>query len=362
MRIINVIPQLVSGGGERFTIDLCNALADQGHDVALVVFFAPEGELGFYRNELSDRVKFITLNKKIGLDITLAFRLRKVIHDFEPDIVNSHLRSMYYMPLSVLTTNAKFFHTIHNTADVEAADVIGGAIRRWMFKTKRITPITISLESLASFEKYYGHTAPMIFNGRDIPEPLEVSESVKKEIDGFKKTASTKVLVQVARFTDVKRQDLMARVSKRLYEEGFDITVLLIGKKSEDIIKGIEEANCPICHVLGERKNPLEYLKAADAFCLCSTYEGMPISLIEAMGVGTIPVCTPVGGIINVVKDGETGFLSSDISEEAYYIALKRFLQQSDSDAAEMKAKVKESYKPFTMRECASKYVELYSK
>ncbi len=360
MRIINVIPQLVSGGGERFTIDLCNALAEQGHEVALIVFFAPEGPLGFYRNELSDKVKFISLNKKIGFDITLAFRLRNAIREFAPDVVNSHLRSMLYMPMSVFTIHAKFFHTVHNTAEVEAGGTIGGAIRKWMFKTGRITPITISRESLASFEKYYGQTAPMIFNGRDIPETLKVSDSVNQEVEGLKKTPNTKVLVQLARFTDVKRQDLMARVSKRLYDEGFDFTVLLIGKKSDEIIKGIEEANCPICHVLGERKNPLEYLKAADALCLCSTYEGMPISLIEAMGVGTIPVCTPVGGIVNVVKDGETGFLSSDISEEAYYIALKRFLQQNDNDAIEMKAKVMENYKPFTMRECSNRYLELY--
>lgn len=362
MKIVNVIPQLVSGGGERFTIDLCNALSEQGHEVALIVFFAPEGHLGFYRNELSDKVKFISLNKKIGLDITLAFRLRKAIRDFAPDVVNSHLRAMLYMPLSVYTIKAKFFHTVHNTADMEASGPIGGAIRKWMFKTGRVTPITISSESLASFEEFYGQTAPMIFNGRDIPESLCVSDSVNQEIYGFKKSPSTKVLVQLARFTDVKRQDLMARVSKRLHDEGFDFTVLLIGKTSEEILKGIDEANCPICHVLGERKNPLEYLKAADALCLCSTYEGMPIALIEAMGVGAIPVCTPVGGIVNVVKDGETGFLSSDISEEAYYNALKRFLQQGESDAAEMKAKVMESYKPFTMRECARKYLDLYNK
>lgn len=362
MRIVNVIPQLVSGGGERFTIDLCNALSAQGHEVALIVFFAPEGQLGFYKNDLSDKVKLISLNKKFGFDFTFAFRLRKAIRDFAPDIVNSHLRSMYYMPLSVLTVKAKYFHTVHNTAEVEAAGKIGGTIRKWMFKSGRITPITISPESLVSFEEYYGQTAPMIFNGRDVPESLQVSDAVRNEIDGFKPTPNSKVLVHIARFTDVKRQDLMARVSKRLHDEGFDFTVLLIGKLSDEIVKGVEDANCPICHVLGERHNPLEYLKAADAFCLSSTYEGMPISLIEAMGTGAIPVCTPVGGIVNVVKDGETGFLSTDISEESYYDAVKRFLQMDDSKSAEMKAKVIEGYKPFTMRECASKYLDLYNK
>lgn len=362
MRILNVIPQLVSGGGERFTIDLCNAMAEQGHEVMLVLFFAPEGQLGFYKDDLSDKVKLVSLDKKMGFDLSLGFKLRKTIRDFAPDVVNSHLRAMLYMPIPVLTTKAKFFHTVHNTAEVEAANFIGGAIRKFMFKTGKVTPITISPESLASFENFYGQTAPMIFNGRDVPEDLEVSESVKNEIDNYKSTPDSKVIVHIARFTDVKRQDLMARVAKRLHDEGFDFTVMLIGKLSDEIVKGVEDANCPICHVLGERHNPLEYLKASDFFCLCSTYEGMPITLIEALGTGAIPVCTPVGGIVNVVKDGDTGFLSTDISEEAYYNALKRALQMSGNDISVMKTKVKETYKPFTMRECAKNYIDLYNK
>lgn len=362
MKIINVIPQLASGGGERFTIDLCNALAMQGHEVFLVVFFPLDDHFGFYKNELSDKVKLISLNKKIGFDITLALRLKKIIQEIAPDVVNTHLRAMLYIPLSIITIKAKFFHTVHNTAEVEAGGLIGGAIRKLLFKAGKVTPITISPESLASFEKYYGQTAPMVFNGRDIPESLEISDGVRQEINEFKKTSTTKVLVQLARYTEVKRQDLMARVAKRLSDEGFDFIVLLIGRTEEKILNGVNAANCHVCHVLGEKKNPLEYLKAADAFCLCSTYEGMPISLIEAMGVGAIPVCTPVGGIVNVVKNGETGFLSEDISEASYYNALKRFLMLSGNEIELMKEKVKEAYKPFTMQECASKYLELYNK
>ena len=53
----------------------------------------------------------------------------------------------------------------------------------------------------------------------------------------------------------------------------------------------------------------------------------MPISLLEALAVGAVPVCTPVGGIPNAVIDGENGFLSTDNTEAAYYEAMKRFLE-----------------------------------
>ena len=51
MRILEIIPQLDSGGGERFTVDLCNELA-QKHTVKLIVLFPLENH-GFYLSDIS---------------------------------------------------------------------------------------------------------------------------------------------------------------------------------------------------------------------------------------------------------------------------------------------------------------------
>ena len=65
----------------------------------------------------------------------------------------------------------------------------------------------------------------------------------------------------------------------------------------------------------------------SDAFCLSSNFEGMPISLIEAFACGCPSVCTPVGGIVNCVRHGETGFLSKSLSEDDYLQAVREFLK-----------------------------------
>ena len=114
--------------------------------------------------------------------------------------------------------------------------------------------------------------------------------------------------------------------------------------------------------LLGELHNPLEYLKMGDAYALCSSYEGMPISLIEAIGVGCVPVCTPVGGIVDVVHNGENGFLSDGIGEESYYKTVKRFLSLTDVQLKDMKQKALATYGPFSMYECARNYVRLFEK
>ena len=54
MKIIQVIPQLNSGGAERFVVDLCNEL-DTTHEVVLFVLFPIETH-GFFSNELNARI------------------------------------------------------------------------------------------------------------------------------------------------------------------------------------------------------------------------------------------------------------------------------------------------------------------
>ena len=70
---------------------------------------------------------------------------------------------------------------------------------------------------------------------------------------------------------------------------------------------------------------------------------------------------TPVGGIPNAVIDGENGFLSTDNTEAAYYEAMKRFLETDMETLNTMSLKAKQSFAPYSMEECAGKYLQLYN-
>lgn len=361
MKIIQVIPSLNSGGAERFTVDLSNQLAEMGHEVILLLFFS-EADQNYYLPDVSSKVRVITLGKKLGFDFKLLFKISNIVKSEKPDVVQTHLYSLDYM-LVCLTQNKSvhYFHVVHSDAFKESQRRISSVIRRWCFHKKKVTPITISERSLESFVKLYGISSPMIFNGRKIP-PVVNTAAVRTEIEKFLRTNSTRVIAQVASLSPLKRQDMMARVAKRLEDEGFDFSVLFIGREYHNpvFLSKVKAVNCSSCHILGEKNNPLEYLKVADGFALTSIYEGLPISLLEAMAMGAVPVCTPVGGIVNVIKDGENGILSKSIEEGDYYDALKRFLLLNNDELNNMKIKASESFFPYRIEYCATQYIELY--
>lgn len=362
MKIFEIIPQLSSGGAERFTIDLCNELSTK-HEVTLIVLHSVE-KFGFYADELASNVRLVSMDKRMGFDMSLLFRLWRLIKKEKPDVVHTHLNGIVYISLSAaINRRVVYCHTVHNTADKESNSFVCRGVRRLLFKTRLSTPITISEESQRSFLDYYGIDAPLIDNGRNVPADLALSASVVDEFKKYRRTDKTRVLVCLARMYPVKRHTLLAKVTARLYAEGYDFTVLAIGSTSQiDIVEEVKGLKSDNFYILGERKNPLEYLKAADAYALCSSYEGLPISLIEALGVGAVPVCTPVGGIVNLVHDGENGILAAGLEEDDYYNAMKRFLDLDDEALCAMSKKAKESYAPFSMTECAQKYVSLFEK
>lgn len=362
MKIIEFIPQLGSGGGERFTVDLSNELS-KDNEVILCVSHSIENT-GFYRDDICSRVRIKCFYKKDGFDIFLPFIFCKFVRSEKPEVVHTHLSGLDYSFVSaLLNRKVKHFHTIHSAADKETMDSdISRLIRKFLFKFHITKAITISPESHDSFVHFYGLDAPMILNGRCIPNSIIVPEDVRVEVQRYRVTPKTRIIVHLAHIDNVKRQDLMARVVARLISEGYDVSVLFLGRESDDtIVQKIREMNNPRFHLLGEKRNPLAYLSVADAMSLCSLYEGLPISLIEALGVGIIPVCTPVGGIVNVISDGVNGILSSTNTEESYYWAVKRFLDMNDQQVMEMKQLSRASFSKYGITECARKYQQLFS-
>lgn len=79
----------------------------------------------------------------------------------------------------------------------------------------------------------------------------------------------------------------------------------------------------------GMRDDVFELLAGVDVFVLSSRFEGLPISLLEAMASGVAPVATAVGGIPEVITDGYDGLLVAPGDSAALAAALTKLLDDT---------------------------------
>jgi glycosyltransferase involved in cell wall biosynthesis len=359
MKIIQFIPSLNSGGAERFVVDLSNSLAT--NNKVYLFTLLDINEHGFYKRDLCENVELISLNKKLGVNLLLPFKIFFKLRKIKPDIVNTHLSPIFYLFLCFFTLKKTFFfHTIHNDARKEAKTKFGYFIKLFLFKSKLVSPITISDESSRGFQSFYGLDSHQINNGRYID--LNKQYINNSLFEDFKKTPNTKILLSVGRIVQAKNQIMLANAFNILISKGYDISLLIIGnKRDKEIATKIKLINKDI-YLLGQVSNPLDYIANANVFCLSSLYEGMPISLIECFGVAAIPICTPVGGIKDMIVDGKNGFLSEDISLESYVVALEKYLSLNEDGINKMKNHSKKEYQNYSMETCANKYKLVYQK
>jgi len=84
-----------------------------------------------------------------------------------------------------------------------------------------------------------------------------------------------------------------------------------------------------VVRLAGERNDVAELLAAADLFVLSSRSEGLPLSILEAMAAGLPVVASSVGGVPELVVDGETGLLVPPDDPHALAAAIERLLDDS---------------------------------
>lgn len=347
-----------SGGIEAVICALVNEMS-YTHNVTVCTIFTPESTDVFY-NKISNRVHKITVGKnQFGFSLREVFRIYKLIKQGAYDVVHIH-GCFYYYLLSVLLLHnkTKFFYTIHSNAYMENVswDKYLVRMKRMCFKKRWMTPITISNASQESFHELYGCKSFMINNG--IEPPAINNENQIKE---FKITNGTKVFIHPGRISDAKNQLVLCKVFANLIEQGYDVVLLIYGAiEDEGIYKDIKKYFSDRIRYNGLSNDIPSLMAQSDAFVLPSIWEGLPVTLLEALSVGCIPICSPVGGIVNVIEDGINGILSASSNEEDYHKAVEKFILMSDIDVQRIRKTAIESSQKYTIQNTSKEYIKAY--
>jgi len=112
----------------------------------------------------------------------------------------------------------------------------------------------------------------------------------------------------------------------------------------------------------GFREDVPQIIKELDIFCLSSIYEGLPISLLEALGNSTPVVVTAVGGIPELITDGLNGLLVPPRDSEKLADSLIRLISNKDLAELLKKNAFNSIIENFSEHSMAIKHIELYMK
>ena len=364
MKILQLCTDLRLGGVERFVLDLSQELARMGHEVILATTWSEQFDEMSVLNGEKPLFKRIHFGKtKGGRSLDILWKVNRLIWRERPDVVHTHLFTLGYVLPSVLLglpRKTKYVHTVHSQADKEWPTPYYRLTKHLYLHCA--TPVSISKTVQETMQwRYPNVKTPLILNGCCLDNSNE-DESLVEKLRSLRKSGQTRVFLHVGHLNPNKNQLMLNRVTIRLAKEGYDFAVAIVGREDDqDYSRRFLQEKCANVHYLGPCRHAQALLREADFFTLCSGYEGMPISLIEAIGNACVPVCTPAGGIPCACVNHVNGLLSEENTEDGLYRIMKEALELPQETYSTYGVASKRLFEEkFSMKACVEAYLRIY--
>ncbi len=297
MKIVHILHNLRGGGIQNLLLSLAPMQAKMGNEVTLIL--TDEDNMD-YSIKMRDKIEkknvtVIYLNRKVGStfsSIVTLFKCYRLLHELRADIINSHGAFNHnYAALCTVFTKNIHIPTIHSSP--EKWNKLG----YWLNKKK-----SMIFCSQSSFEinNYKSSNSIIIANGVDKEMVVSIKKSnLHKELNI---NSNIKLVAGVGALRVPKNYPFWVKIAKACKD--IDVHFIVCGgDKGQDFISasifdGIENLTW-----VGIRSDIPEIINEADCFLSCSTFEGLPIAVLEAFFSGIPCVLSPIPQHSDIAKN-----------------------------------------------------------
>lgn len=356
-KVVVFIPTLQTGGAEKLALDLVSKIDREKFETILVSLFPKKNTI---YEEIAEKrgVRVVYLNKKPGPDMFTFLSVWKLLNSIKPDIVHTHIyASSYVYPWMVFHRKVNWVHTVHSIASKELYSFHKLLMKRIYYKYPKFNPIAISEEVKKSIiEEYHVNSDSIvtIYNGIDLSEfTPKLQKNRQPDIE----------FICVARFNDVKNHRMLVDGFKKYTLENSQARLTLVGdgELKPEIINLVHELGIKeSVHFVGQTSDVQSYLSKADVFVLTSKYEGLPLSVLEAMSVGLPIIATDVGGISDVIRQEENGLLIQSNDVEGLCRAMCLMTKNNILIEKIKKQNIKDAHK-YDLKQTTKRYEQIYN-
>lgn len=356
MKILITIPCLLTGGTEIQTLNLVRALVQGGHQVIVTCYFEYTPVMvQCYQNSGSKVICLSPNSTRIGgwKGVIFLFKgLRVILRNERPDIAHVQYMAPGAIPIFLLRLLGmkNIIVTTHTAADIYPNLRLIHFVQKYCVRV--FTCITMRAEEsfFGSAELYNSDTILKRRNHFTIYNALPPNIHIREEQKTFSDKEIT--LGVVSRLERIKGMDLVIPAFAKLKKQYTVIRLLVVGDGSQRTImqeQAIELGVNDSVEWMGrqEQSHLQSLYDRIDILLMPSRSEGFGLTTIEGMARGCVVVASNIGGLPEVVKDGEVGLLHEVNS--ANDIVYKINLLMSDSNLL------------YKYSIAAVKYVEKYS-
>lgn len=283
-------------------------------------------------------VPVVVFGRRWRFDPLLVFRLAGWLQRQRASVVHTHLftADSYGRVAARLAGVPAVFSTVHNIVPAGA-----GRLRGWLARllARQSTAVVgCSTEVAQELVRRDGLPPGLV---RAIPNGIDLvrfgSASGAGVREEFRLDPDRRLIGVVGRLHAQKgHENLLLALAGMPQPLRKRLTCLIIGTGELDqrLRERATELALDDCVVFtGMRTDVPRLVAALDAFVMPSLWEGLPIALLEAMASARPVLCTRVGGIPDVVRDGVDGVLVEPGDVDALRVGIEQLLEQSQRAA-----------------------------
>jgi glycosyltransferase involved in cell wall biosynthesis len=248
--------------------------------------------------------------------VAAAIRFARLLGKGQFQIVHSHMfwSSLFASPIAWACGVPIIVETLHGTeawrTGWKANCIVDRATTRFLSRYVAVC------ESDARFLRNKKHVPAkkitIIHNGVDTRHfaiPPQSRDAIRHRL-GF--TEADSVLIMVARLHPGKGHRVLLDAMRQLLHSHPNLKLVCLGEGEGEPELRAKCESLGLAHCVrlaGYQENVPEWLAAADINVLPSFYEGLPLTILEAMASGLATVASNVGGIPEAIEDGVSGLL-----------------------------------------------------
>jgi glycosyltransferase involved in cell wall biosynthesis len=329
IRILRVIARLNMGGPALHVAYLTAGLEPRGYRTTLVAGSLARGEdsMAFVAERLGVEPQTITqLSREISVvrDAIAVVRLAQTIRRERPHILHTHTAKAGALGrlAALLAGEARppiVLHTFHGHVLREYFDPLrteGFRLLETLLARVATALVAVSPEvrdDLVRLGVAPARKFAVVRLGIDLDERISAAADGRGPTRELLGIAPERFAIGwIGRMTGVKRTENVLDALKLLREQGVDACLCMVGDgpDRDEVERHAKRLGVVRhCYFLGYQDEIARFYAAFDAFILPSGNEGTPVSAIEALAAERPVVATRVGGVPDVVRDGEDGFL-----------------------------------------------------